>query len=160
MTHNTRNIAIAAAITACARLRLYEAMEKAGEQLCYVDTDSCIYEDDGKVDIKITTKPQLGEWELEDDIEEFVAIGPKSYAYKTPKGVEIAKCKGFSTDWITFDKYDQMVKAHNTKHVYEDLNFKRTPAGIRTQMLVKELSFVFDKRTIIGVNTTPLILAC
>jgi len=75
------NIFVAAFITRCARLRLYEALELLGERVLYYDTDSVIYlEEPGQ------PNPVLGDYlgeftsELDDDdtIEEFVSGGPKN----------------------------------------------------------------------------------
>lgn len=167
MSFNTRNIALASAITACARLRLYEVMEDKGTDICYVDTDSCIYVDTSDTsetvetrsvsDTPVSNAVKLGDWELEAEITEFVAIGPKSYAYITSSGEEVAKCKGFSADWITFEKYQSIIDNRTLTHTYETLEFKRTPHGISTSMLTKELSFVFNKRALgKGYETTPL----
>ena len=125
-----RNIALASAITSNARLRLYESMEKAGNNLCYVDTDSCIYVDDENNNISkligvTKEKPKLGEWELEDEISKYVAIGPKSYSYITNEGIEKTKCKGFKCDWITFDKYNKMCDDNNLYYDNETTLFKR-----------------------------------
>jgi hypothetical protein len=91
------NIAIAAFTTSYARLRLYDALEVLGERVLYMDTDSVIFVDDG-VDILCT--PYLGdltdELDTGDYIEEFVATGPKCYAYRTHFGKSECKIKGFT----------------------------------------------------------------
>lgn len=50
------NIFIAAFTTCYARLRLYEEMEKLGENVLYTDTDSIIYASNGRND------PELGNY--------------------------------------------------------------------------------------------------
>ena len=37
------HVAIAAFCTTYARLELYKALDKLGDQVCYMDTDSCVY---------------------------------------------------------------------------------------------------------------------
>jgi hypothetical protein len=94
------NIAIAAYCTAYGRLCLYSVMEKLGaDRLLYCDTDSMIYritDDMPELPIgtflgELTNELDTGDW-----IAEFVALGPKSYAYKTAKGKEVVKIKGFT----------------------------------------------------------------
>ena len=92
---------LAAFTTSWARLKLYTALEKLQDKVLYCDTDSVIYvsraNNEGGPEIELGDK--LGEWtdELgdgEDSIVEFVAAGPKSYAYRTQKGKDEVKCKG------------------------------------------------------------------
>lgn len=91
------NVAIAAFTTAYARLRLYSVLEKLGERVCYMDTDSVIFIDDGEVDIPMgyflgDMSNQLDD--AGDYIEEFCSTGPKSYAYRTHLGKSVCKVKG------------------------------------------------------------------
>ncbi len=90
-------VALAAFTTSHARLKLYSGLEMLGERAIYCDTDSIVYvAKAGEPDIPIGDK--LGEWTDEcggDYIQEFVATGPKSYAYKTLSGKVVVKCKGF-----------------------------------------------------------------
>ncbi|GIX98241.1 DNA-directed DNA polymerase [Caerostris extrusa] len=84
------NIFIAAFTTAWARLKLYQEMDKLGENVLYHDTDSIIYASDGMNDPPLGNF--LGEFtdELEgDEITTFVSGGPKIMAIK-PKMVRLA----------------------------------------------------------------------
>jgi hypothetical protein len=183
----TRNIALASAVTSNARLRLYHAMEISGKNLCYVDTDSSIYHEAGTeisdlLNVKCMggkEKLCLGDWELEKDLYDYVAVGPKSYAIRTKswtpesKKGEIAKCKGFSTEWINFDMYVRMIEdpelsLGNEAKVsfdYPALQFKKIPSRgggkIITNDITKRLAFLFNKRNIVWDGpqkycTTPL----
>ena len=64
----------------------------------YHDTDSFVYEH-SKEGPNVEIGYMLGIWENElgedDCITSFVALGPKTYSYKTLKGKENTKCKGF-----------------------------------------------------------------
>ena len=93
------NIALGCFVTAYGRMKLYEEMKKIGENLLYFDTDSLLF-----ISKPEAYLPELGDYlgdftsELDSDefIEEFVSAGPKNYGYKTNKGKEIIKVKGFS----------------------------------------------------------------
>ncbi len=95
-------VALAAITTAHARLRLYSGLETVGSRAIYCDTDSIVYlSKPGEADIPIGDK--LGEWTDElggDYIREFVAAGPKSYAYITRSGKSAVKSKGFKMSYI------------------------------------------------------------
>ena len=89
-------------VTSYARLKLYELLEKLQKRVLYFDTDSVIF------------TQRTGEWspllgdclgeltsELaeNDHIVEFVSGGPKQYAYKTFKGDQVCKIRGFSLNY-------------------------------------------------------------
>jgi len=83
------NVVIAAAVTSQARLKLYSYLEKLQERVLYYDTDSIIYLTRPQDNYEVPTGNFLGEMtdELEDYgpgsfINEYVSIGPKSYAYE------------------------------------------------------------------------------
>jgi hypothetical protein len=93
------NVALAAFTTAYARLRLYEALELLGDRVLYCDTDSVIFVDTVDAPV-LKTGPFLGdltdELSHDDFIVDFAATAPKSYAYRTFKGKEEVKLKGFN----------------------------------------------------------------
>jgi DNA polymerase type B, organellar and viral len=103
MTNNT-NVYIAAITTAWARMQLYEHLRKClstnGEtsKALYCDTDSVIYNSTAEFELPLGS--HLGELTnelaLDDYIVLFVSGGPKNYAFRTKKGVECVKVKGFS----------------------------------------------------------------
>lgn len=91
------NIFIAAFTTSHARLKLYSEFEKLQEHVLYYDTDSIIYISTGENDPLLGN--YLGEFTDElcgDYITEFVAAGPKNYAFRTSKGVNCCKIRGFT----------------------------------------------------------------
>ena len=104
--NNHANIYIASATTAWARLELYKHMEKLGTRMVYCDTDSIIYQvDEENHDNNPERGPFLGQLtnelkDHEDFISDFISGGPKNYAYKTAKGEECIKVKGFSLNYI------------------------------------------------------------
>lgn len=101
--------------TAGARMRLYTELEKMGDRVFYMDTDSLLFleRESDEYSPKLSSAVGGLSSELEGDrklpdfepyIDEFVCIGPKSYAYRvineppaseTFKPIYRVKCKGF-----------------------------------------------------------------
>ena len=93
------NIFVACFITSYARLKLYNALDILQKRVLYMDTDSVIYTQKPTESI-IPTGNYQGEFtnELEDGdhITEFIAAGPKNYAYITKNGKQCCKVRGFT----------------------------------------------------------------
>ena len=99
LDNGKRNIFIAAFTICLARLKLYESLEKLGEQVLYYDTDSVIYRwKPGQPTIALGD--YLGDMTDElkpgDYITEFVSGGPKNYGYETHLGHVCCKVRGFT----------------------------------------------------------------
>lgn len=78
-------VEIGAYVTMYGRRMLWQEMNKLGERVIYHDTDSIIYEYDSQAQYNVAEGELLGEWEVEHDgnpIVEFVALAPKTYAYR------------------------------------------------------------------------------
>ena len=93
------NIFVACFTTSYARLKLYKALDMLQERVLYMDTDSVIYtQKPGQ--LSIPTGNYLGQYTNEldegDHIVEFVAAGPKNYAYNTKQGKQCCKVRGFT----------------------------------------------------------------
>lgn len=91
------NCIIAAFVTCHARLTLYGYLDKLGDRVSYYDTDSVFYEKQPG-----SYEPPTGDFlgDMKDELDgafvtEFVATGPKSYAFATSDGKETIKMKGF-----------------------------------------------------------------
>ena len=114
---NKTNIYLATFTTCWARLKLYSVLEKLNRNVLYYDTDSVIYvSSPGKYD------PPIGDYlgELTNELKkgehivEFVSGGPKNYAYKTNRGNEMCKVRGFTlhvtnSQLINFESVKRMV---------------------------------------------------
>jgi len=114
------NVVISAFTASWARLKLWTVMQKLGDRLLYTDTDSLVF-----ISVPGMWEPQVGEFlgELTDEltckkiscqkihdqenfavsapnhfISEFVAGGPKNYAYKLNSGEVVCKIRGFTLD--------------------------------------------------------------
>ena len=126
MTHNFKdqfvdnskntNIYIACFTTSHARLVLYNKLDYLKEKVLYFDTDSIIYADDGKKNIK--TGDMLGD--ITDEISgkgitNFVSTGPKSYSFKYGDNEQKSAIKGFTlnqenNDLLNHDSLSKIVK--------------------------------------------------
>jgi hypothetical protein len=84
------NVATAASITGFVRAHLQRSLASAGG-LIYCDTDSIAARDVSKLKIG----PELGQWKLEMDCDEYAVAGKKLYAFRSAKtGDYKIACKG------------------------------------------------------------------
>nr|XP_022305881.1 uncharacterized protein LOC111112600 [Crassostrea virginica] len=101
------NVFIASFTTCWARVKLYEVLQMLGERVLYFDTDSVIFVSRSG-DVEPETGSFLGqltsELEPSEYITEFVSGGPKNYAYRTSRGKEVCKIRGFSLNYMNSQK--------------------------------------------------------
>jgi hypothetical protein len=127
---HSRNIALASMITAHARCRLWQELNKLGDRVLYHDTDSIIYEHQPNA-YNIPEGKFLGEWECETDgvpITSFVSTGPKCYSYITADNDAVTKVKGFSLNSknaavINFNTMKKLVLGELDGVIAETLQF-------------------------------------
>ena len=167
------NIFIAAFTTCHARLKLYEALEKLNERVLYFDTDSVVYTWQPGQE-QIDSGNYLGDFtsELKEDeyITEFVAAGPKNYAYATNKGVVCCKVRGFTLNTrgqavLNFASVKDLVLAEilqpmetqRTLTLRNPHKIVREPVKkrLRTVSQDKQYKLVFDKRVLNAFNSYP-----
>ncbi|CAC5403265.1 unnamed protein product [Mytilus coruscus] len=139
-----------------ARLKLYELLDILQERVLYMDTDSCIYNDDGseackKVENMMGSK--LGDLTDEivskhnaNHIKQFISAGPKDYSMKLDTEKLVSCCKGFRLnaeveEKITLDKKIKIVTDENEK--YETVKYDNIKIGkdhqLKTVKQVKSL---------------------
>ena len=149
------SIAVAAAITSCARIRLYEGLAYYNERVLYFDTDSIYF----KGDLKNPPLPQknppskLGSWEIEvKNGSEFVSLGPKMYAFKEnsrnskefPLKEEVHKstvhAKGIPEGEIKFEAMKQLIDLElgDPSLNKNDLNFNKLEGDSENMDFPKE----------------------
>lgn len=78
-------VSVGSFVTMYGRRMLYEQMKKLGDRVVYFDTDSIIYDYNENAEYNVVEGDVLGDWEVENDglpIIEFVALAPKTYAYR------------------------------------------------------------------------------
>lgn len=106
------NVVLASFVTAYGRLRLFDMMKRIGfEDLIYCDTDSVVALFSPLQKSEIPDGKLLGEFKSEfkpgEYINEFVALGPKCYAYTTNLGKIDIKIKGITQCLISKDLLTQ-----------------------------------------------------
>ncbi|CAG2200579.1 unnamed protein product [Mytilus edulis] len=163
------NVYIALFTTAHARLKLYELLDILQERVLYMDTDSCIYNDDGseackKIESMMGNK--LGDLTDEivskhnaNHIKQFISAGPKDYSMKLDTEKLVSCCKGFRLnaeveEKITLDKKIKIVTDENEK--YETVKYDNIKIGkdnqLKTVKQVKAYDYMFDKRMVYCEN--------
>ncbi|XP_072377781.1 uncharacterized protein [Diabrotica undecimpunctata] len=165
------NIFVALFTTSNARLRLYEMIDRLGEAVAYFDTDSIVYIDDGLNTVE--TGEMLGDWSDElpgdDYIVEWLSTGPKSYFYKTAKGKEVTKIKGFTLNYenslvLNASAMNDIIHdpTKEIKLTYDQIGRDTETKDIVTRKRVsKTFKMAYKKRKIIQsddslIDTTPL----
>lgn len=171
------NVVIAAYVTAQARLKLYEYMERLGERLLYVDTDSCIFVT--KKDNNYEYTPHLGSLlgDMTDELTDygtgsyiinFLSGGPKFYAYRVlnpSTGIvsECCKVKGITLNFensikINFDTIQNLIEdvLNGKEEGGINMNFRsirRLPTHeIVTRDETKTCNVVLTKRQFVNRN--------
>lgn len=100
------NVAIAASITGAARSVLLEAIVNSTGAL-YCDTDSLICEDLRNVHFDAS---ELGAWDLEDEFDDVIIIGKKTYAARNTSGSKIReKLRAKGVSGLTWSDYEAMI---------------------------------------------------
>ena len=117
---SSNNLYVAVYTTALARLKLYEALDRAGANTLYCDTDSIVFSE-SLTRATLSTGNYLGQLTSEIDgdqaenyIRYFVSAGAKNYAYQTTSGDEVVKVKGFTLHYtnaqrVNFGTMKQLV---------------------------------------------------
>ena len=92
------NVILAAFTSAQARLKLYSLLERLGDRVLYLDTDSVVYKHN-----ETEWNPPRGDFlgQLKDETNDvpivtFVSGGAKNYAYKLEDGSTVCKIRGFT----------------------------------------------------------------
>ena len=167
--HAGSNVSVAAFVTAQARLKLYEPLEKLNERVLYFDTDSIICHHKPHLWNPTIVSNRLGEWTDEVPyarIVKFVGMVLKNYGYefvdKDDNRRSTCKVKGLTLDyntsqvihldrmlnWVKGDRQDfrETVNYHKDKTVATDLQFKT-------------YRFTYTKRVIVGYTVSYGYLA-
>ena len=161
------NIFIATFTTCWARLKLYSALSLLKQSVLYHDTDSVIFVcPSGEQPLLLGDF--LGDWtselDPEEHITEFISAGPKNYAYRTNKGAETCKVKGFSLNYtnsqlINFEAIKEIVfdKVVNISIVQPSkITRQAQNTTIYNRPELKTYKKVYDKRIVLpNFDTVP-----
>lgn len=165
------NVIVASFVTAHARIKLFREINKLGpKRILYCDTDSMLFVSNKKTNEYI---PKLGNnlGDLTSEISEsmgnyiqtFVSTGPKNYAFKTDSGYIHCCVKGFTLNHLTSLKlnFESIIKIvtdeRNKKEKIKvnQLKFRLSKNfDVKTEIIEKTYGFVYDKRILLGDNTT------
>ncbi|XP_023194843.1 uncharacterized protein LOC111609654 isoform X1 [Xiphophorus maculatus] len=167
--NKSNNIFIAAFTTAYARLKLFSCLERVQDKILYIDTDSLIYVvKDGESPLELGN--YLGDLTDElggDTIQEFVAAGPKSYAYQTKNQKKVViRVKGITQTYecserVNFDSIRELVGGYleGSRHGViktPQHTIKRDKKGfvLRNATFLKRFQVVYDKRRLFPDGST------
>jgi hypothetical protein len=143
LRHN--NDVVGSFVTAGARIHLYSYLDRLQDKALYCDTDSVIYIQPSDEPALVETGDNLGDMTSElkpgDSISEFVATGPKNYAYKTVLSQTGQQCKtvckvrGITLNYnalqlVNFDRIKDMILKRDENetvivHTEKKLNVKK-----------------------------------
>ena len=161
------NIYLATFVSCYGRLRLYNILDLLGTQCLYYDTDSCLYVT-GPNMVDVPLGDHLGELTSEVPeglhITEFVATGPKSYAYRLSNGDEVCHVRGFSLNF----KNSQLINFESIKSIVTEgassitvTNPRKITRDAKKHIIYnrvenKEFNMVYTKRYILpDLDTLP-----
>lgn len=144
------NIAIAAAITSKARIKLYKSLKetiKNNGRILYSDTDSIFAAFNRNVDDE-----KQGEiiWKKEEKINDAIFIAPKEYALKY-NDRKIIKIKGISKNIdINYDEIKEMFYSNKILEIKNNTQYLKK-ISIEYRMIDKIINLTkYDKRTFIN----------
>jgi len=150
-THNV-NIAIAAAITAYARIHMSQFKNNNNFNLYYSDTDSAYI--DSPLDEHLIG-PKLGLMKLECICNDAVFLAPKVYSLITDSGV-IMKIKGLSSEAlseITFDDLKELLNKDYKIEAKQEKWYKDISSGkISIKEQIYTLKVTGNKRYLVSYN--------
>ena len=112
-------VQIASAITAYARMEIYEYKKDDG--VCYSDTDSIFTSN--KLDDKYVSDTELGKMKLKCKIDKALFISPKLYYYKSGENI-IIKSKGVPNTELKYEDIDKLYNEQSIS-IYYISNFIR-----------------------------------
>ncbi len=156
------SLALASAITAMGRLRLYEAIEHYNSRVLYCDTDSVYVSgvDDGWNTTNYCNITGFGKWDLEiNNGVEFVSTGSKSYAVRFNDDKKIVKSKGFAKGLIEMDDLKFIINGENRKINIDDLAVYNGKDIYFRDNNTKNFSLTLDKGYRIGCFILPHCLS-
>lgn len=144
------NIAIAAAITANARVYMSVFKNHPDFVLYYTDTDS--YFINKPLPAELVDRKKLGLFKLEATLVDFVALGPKVYGGKTIQGVEFTKVKGLKTP-VSLGQLKALLQKDNILNLNQSKWYNQiTDSTISIRDMAYNLKPTSDKRDLIYRN--------
>jgi hypothetical protein len=172
--HHNINVAIAAGVTALARIEMSKYKNNDLLKLFYSDTDS-IFVDKNPLEMKKifgdVIGNKLGQLKLECGIDKAIFLAPKAYYLETDSGQKIIKIKGlnanvirnlFNDNILTFDSFIDILHKDSEKIVNQKKSLKNLLDGsldiIQQTYSIKhnenKRDLIYNDKNIL-VDTTP-----
>jgi len=147
------NVAIAAAVTAYARIHMSKFKNNPDFKLYYSDTDNIVINKPLASDM---IGSELGQLKLEHTITKAVFLAPKVYGLITDTGKELIKVKGLMKDAIhniNFDNLQELLVKDATRQLTQEKGYKSLfDANISISSIIYTLKATSNKRQNIYVN--------
>ena len=152
--HNSDvNVAIAAVITAGARVYMSHFKNNPAFKLYYSDTDCVVI---NRPLPEYIVGKQLGLMKLEHIIDKAVFLAPKVYSLVLKDGTEITKIKGISIDNMedaNYNNFKKLLTVNTNLKMQQDKWFKSIAEGaINIRQIVYHLRATANKREAIYAN--------
>ena len=144
------NIAIAASITANARVYMSAIKNNPDFVIYYTDTDSGFLS--RPLPAHLVDDKKLGLFKLVNVLTDFVALGPKVYGGKTVDGIEFTKVKGLKTN-VSLEQLKELLIENNNLTVEHTKQFNLvTDSTISVRDLSYNLKPTNTKRNLVFKN--------
>nr|YP_010691084.1 DNA polymerase [Phellinus igniarius]WBU93185.1 DNA polymerase [Phellinus igniarius] len=141
------NIAVAASITANARVYMSQIKNNPGFNLYYTDTDSGFI--DQALPAHLVDTKKLGCFKLVEVLTDFVALAPKVYGGKSVDEIEFTKVKGLKTP-VTLDQIKGLLLENNNLTIDQKKWFNHiTESTISEKDIAYNLKPTNNKRNLI-----------
>nr|YP_010691073.1 DNA polymerase [Phellinus igniarius]WBU93174.1 DNA polymerase [Phellinus igniarius] len=146
-TSSKTNIAIAASITANARVHMCILKNNPKFEIYYTDTDSGFL--DQPLPAHLVDDKKLGLFKLERVLSKFIALSPKVYGGIDLDGTEFTKVKGLKTK-VTVSQLEELLIKDNLTKVEQEKQFNNlTKATISVKDVAYSLKPTDSKRNLI-----------
>ena len=154
---------LATRITALARIKLWEVLNRYSQHVYYCDTDSVFLDTD--LDPELVDPYELGAWDLEAELEEAYFLAAKLYAGRKKDGGIKRGHKGLkSSDELDFQSFKRAYEQQDGSHLHVEWespggwrsSYEKTKKPIAVFRQEREPKFENHKRLWFGDSSLPL----
>lgn len=162
--HLNISLPIAMAVTAYARMHMYQFKQSLGDFLLYSDTDSIFTSLPLPQDL---VGKKLGQMKLEYSGSRAIFIAPKVYCVQLNDGSLVKKVKGLKEDLVNtlnYSDFENLLKVDSSKDLIQDKLFKLFEnSTIHLKSVMYNLKTTENKRAIVyagsrAIYTKPFVL--
>jgi hypothetical protein len=161
-TNTPNNVAIASAITAKARIKLYKAFRDVGGgggRLLYCDTDSIVasFKNQNMLDIKNNSGLYFDSTKPDTLIKKSWFAGPKTYSVIFKNNLSVTKVKGIPKNSIDYKQFVSLFLTNTTVRVITQPTLYKKNYIYRVETLIKAIRINNYKKRIFTDNYTNTI---